>query len=201
MQFEFVVAVDENLGIGKEGKIPWHCPDDLKNFKTVTNGHILVMGYKSYKDIHDNYFVKRKDIASLPPHEQFNTPLLPGRKVVVLTTKHTFLPGAYGCCQSIQHIKDMLMDSHTLMVVGGSQVFDAFLQTEEVSRIHLSIIKGTYDCDVNFPASISRDANNTWTVTTKTKNIPYHFGGYGIIHDQFSFTTLQLIDNDNGAVQ
>lgn len=201
MKFEFVVAVDEKMGMGKEGKIPWYCPEDLKNFKAITSGNIVVMGYKSYKDIYDNYFLKRKDVVALPPHEQFNTPLLPGRKVVVLTTKHLFLPGAYCCCRSIQQIKETLMDSHTIMVVGGGQVFDAFLQTEKVQRIHLSVINGTYDCDVNFPASISRDASSTWTViTTTNKHIPYHFGGYGIKNDQFSFCTLDLIDNDNGAV-
>ena len=68
MKFEFVVAVDEGMGMGKEGKIPWYCPEDLKNFKAITSGNIVVMGYKSYKDIYDNYFLKRKDVVALPPH-------------------------------------------------------------------------------------------------------------------------------------
>ena len=54
--------------MGKEGKIPWYCPEDLKNFKAITSGNIVVMGYKSYKDIYDNYFLKRKDVVALPPH-------------------------------------------------------------------------------------------------------------------------------------
>lgn len=201
MKFEFVVAVDEQMGMGKEGKIPWYCPEDLKNFKNVTSGHTVVMGYNSYKDIYDNYFLKRKDVIATPPHEQFNIPLLPGRKVVVLTTKHTSLPGAYCCCQNIQSVKDTLKDEHIIMVVGGGHVFDAFLQTEKVQRIHLSIINGTHNCDVNFPASISKDAeSSTWTVITKTnKHIPYHFGGYGIQHDQFNYCILELIDKNNGA--
>lgn len=204
MLFEFVVAVDENMGMGKNGKIPWYCPDDLKNFKAITSGSHVVMGYNSYKDIFDNYYSKRKDVqpilnipgVSLPP-------LLPGRTTLVLTTKHSDLPGAEACYQSIEQMKtanSILVG--TVFVVGGGQVFDTFLQTEKIQRIHLSVIKGMYNCDVKFPASIKVDLEqDTCTVVTKTnKHIPYHFGGYGIQHDQFNYGILELIEKNNGAI-
>ena len=42
-----IVAFDEQTGFGKDGKIPWHYPRDLKHFKNTTSGAALVMGRKN----------------------------------------------------------------------------------------------------------------------------------------------------------
>src|SRR5436190_5277929 len=59
-----VVARAQNGVIGRDGKLPWHLPADLKRFKALTMGSVMVMG--------------RKTFESLPG-------LLPGRRHVVLT--------------------------------------------------------------------------------------------------------------------
>src|SRR6185312_9192476 len=59
-----VIARAENGVIGREGKLPWHIPADLKRFKALTMGSVMVMG--------------RKTFESLPG-------LLPGRRHIVLT--------------------------------------------------------------------------------------------------------------------
>lgn len=46
-----IVAIAENHAIGKDGKLPWHYPADLKFFKRTTIGHALVMGYNTWKSI------------------------------------------------------------------------------------------------------------------------------------------------------
>lgn len=46
-----IVAVDKNLAIGKDGKLPWHYPADLKFFKETTTGNAIVMGYTTYESI------------------------------------------------------------------------------------------------------------------------------------------------------
>jgi dihydrofolate reductase len=46
-----IVAMDRNNLIGIDGKLPWHRPDDLKNFKALTTGHTVVMGRKTYESI------------------------------------------------------------------------------------------------------------------------------------------------------
>ena len=48
MIISIIAAVDEGGGIGIKNKIPWHLPADLKRFKTITMGHHLVMGRKTY---------------------------------------------------------------------------------------------------------------------------------------------------------
>ena len=46
-----VVAVSENGVIGKDGKLPWHFPADLKFFKDLTTGHTVIMGRKTFDSI------------------------------------------------------------------------------------------------------------------------------------------------------
>jgi dihydrofolate reductase len=46
-----IVAVAENLAIGKDGKLPWHYPADLKFFKETTTGNAVVMGFHTWESI------------------------------------------------------------------------------------------------------------------------------------------------------
>ena len=46
-----IVAVAQNLAIGKNGKLPWHYAADLKFFKQTTTGHAIVMGWNTWKSI------------------------------------------------------------------------------------------------------------------------------------------------------
>ena len=46
-----IVAVAKNLAIGRDGKLPWHYPADLKHFKQTTTGHAVVMGSNTWRSI------------------------------------------------------------------------------------------------------------------------------------------------------
>jgi dihydrofolate reductase len=46
-----IVAVAKNNAIGKDGKLPWHYPSDLKHFKETTTGHAVVMGMNTWRSI------------------------------------------------------------------------------------------------------------------------------------------------------
>lgn len=46
-----IVAIDSERGIGKDNRLPWHLPADLKYFKSVTTGHPVIMGRKTYESI------------------------------------------------------------------------------------------------------------------------------------------------------
>ena len=46
-----IVAYANGRVIGKDGKIPWHLPDDIQHFKRITSGHIVVMGRKTFEEV------------------------------------------------------------------------------------------------------------------------------------------------------
>lgn len=52
LPLNMIIAVDKKTGgIGYEGKLPWHCPDDLKFFREMTIGHTCICGYRTFKDM------------------------------------------------------------------------------------------------------------------------------------------------------
>ncbi len=67
-RFSIVVGMSENRVIGVNGGLPWHLPEDLKWFKSLTSGHMIVMGRKTYDSIgrplpkRRNIVVSRQDL-------------------------------------------------------------------------------------------------------------------------------------------
>jgi dihydrofolate reductase len=123
--------MDEKRGIGIEGKIPWHLPADLKHFKSLTMGHHIIMGRKTYESI--------------------GRPL-PGRTMVVVTRNPVYQ--AEGCL--IAHSLESAIDKarrsgdDEVFIIGGSQIFAKAL--EMADRIYLTEVHATTNADVFFPA-------------------------------------------------
>jgi dihydrofolate reductase len=111
-----VVARAENGVIGREGKLPWHLPADLRRFKALTMGSAMVMG--------------RKTFESLPG-------LLAGRRHIVLTRDRTW--GAEGAevARSTEEAL-RLAGSEPVSVIGGADIFTLFLPIAD--RIELTEI-------------------------------------------------------------
>jgi dihydrofolate reductase len=118
-----IVAVDRNGAIGKGGGLPWHYSADLRFFKEQTTANACVMGYKTWLTL------KRP---------------LPGRLNVVLTRREQAEPRESVVWlrdeQSVLSLKDYLKCD--LYVIGGAQVFGAFLKEIErwvVTEVPLSV--------------------------------------------------------------
>ncbi len=123
MRLIIIAAVAENGCIGKQGKIPWHFPDDFKHFKSVTLGHTIVMGRKTFESI--------------------GKPL-PGRKNVVLSSVH--FDGDLVVAVSFE---DILKLDGNVYICGGSRLYrDALPQADEMIITH---IPGEYEGDTFFP--------------------------------------------------
>jgi dihydrofolate reductase len=100
-----VVARARNGVIGRDGSLPWHLPADLKRFKALTMGSVMVMG--------------RKTFESLPG-------LLPGRRHIVLTRDASWR--AEGA--EVAHDVDgaiRLARGEPISVIGGADIFAMFM--------------------------------------------------------------------------
>ena len=116
-----VVARARNGVIGRDGKLPWHLPGDLKRFKALTMGSVLVMG--------------RKTFESLPG-------LLPGRRHVVLTRDGGWKADGAEVAHSIDEAV-RIAGNESISVIGGADIFELFLPladrielTEVLADIH-----------------------------------------------------------------
>jgi dihydrofolate reductase len=110
-----IVARAENGVIGRNGKLPWHLPADLKRFKALTMGKPMIMG--------------RKTFESLPG-------LLPGRRHIVLTRGRWSAQGA-----EVAHDTGsaLALAGDEASVIGGAEVFDLFephADRWELTEIH-----------------------------------------------------------------
>ena len=113
--------------IGREGKLPWHIPADLKRFKAITMGTAMVMG--------------RKTFESLPG-------ILPGRRHIVLARDLTWQ--AEGA--EVAHSADealALAGSERVSIIGGADVFALFLPVAD--RIELTEVLADIPGDTVMP--------------------------------------------------
>ena len=63
MEIHIIWAQDNNSGIGKNHKLPWHIPEDLKNFKNITKNNTIIMGRKTWDSLPIKPLPFRKNIV------------------------------------------------------------------------------------------------------------------------------------------
>jgi dihydrofolate reductase len=126
-----VAAVARNGVIGVDGGLPWRLPDDLRRFKALTLGHVLVMGRKTYESI---------------GHP------LPGRATIVVTQNPSWDPGAaeVRVAESVSGAIEAAAGlDHEVFVVGGAQVYAAALPLAD--RLELTWVDAEPEGDTTFP--------------------------------------------------
>jgi len=125
-----IVAIAENLAIGKDNDLLWHIPEDLKRFKKITVGHTIIMGKRTW--------------YSLPKRP------LPDRRSVVISD----IPGEIieGCVMaySIEDAVTKCDPSEENFVIGGASVYRQFLPL--AGRLYLTRVHKPFEGDVFFPA-------------------------------------------------
>lgn len=126
----FLFAMDKNWLIGKDNKLPWHLPNDLKYFKETTMNKKIVMGRKTFESI--------------------GRPL-PGRETIVLTKNEKF--SCEGCLvfHSINEFLQFAQNNkeEEMFVIGGAKIFEALLPFAD--RLYVTEIEGEFEGDTYFP--------------------------------------------------
>ncbi|MEK7612973.1 MAG: dihydrofolate reductase [Patescibacteria group bacterium] len=134
-----IVAMGENRLIGRKNGLVWHIPDDLKRFKTLTLGHPVIMGRKTFESI--------LTILGKP---------LPGRTNIVVTrspdaTSRRNLDNVL-VTQSLKEALEKAgeIDQEEIFIIGGAQIYEQALPF--VDRLYLTLIDDRKDGDAYFPA-------------------------------------------------
>ena len=123
-----IVAMARNRVIGAHGKIPWHLPNELKLFKTLTMGHAIVMGRRTYESIGR---------------------LLPGRTTVIVTRQADYrVPGAV-VAHSLAEALDACKADAEVFVIGGAELFRETLPIAH--RIYLTVVDAEPEGDTFMP--------------------------------------------------
>jgi dihydrofolate reductase len=134
-----VVAVAHNDVIGRDNDLPWHLPGDLRWFKQLTAGHVVLMGRRTHESI-----VKRLGRA------------LPNRLSVVLShSPLSPLPAGVVAVRGVDEAVTMAQNMATFMgreqvfVIGGQSVYAALLP--QVQRLYVTRVEADVAGDATMP--------------------------------------------------
>jgi dihydrofolate reductase len=127
MILSIIVAIAENGAIGKDNRLPWHLPEDLKFFKRTTLGKPVLMGRKTY--------------------ESLGKPL-PGRLNIVISRQRLQLPEGVLLYHSLEESIKRLEEENTDegFVIGGGDIFKEVLPDIDrmyITRVHTIIDDAT----------------------------------------------------------
>ena len=154
MTTSIIVAIARNHAIGKNNKLLWHLPNDLKHFKDVTTGHTVIMGRKTY------------DSVGKP---------LPNRRNIIITRKDIKIEG----CEVVKSIEDafaLCAGEEEVFIVGGAEIYRQSIHLTD--RIYLTIVHQQFDADSFFPEIDYKEWNETaredYQPDEKNK-LPYSF--------------------------
>jgi len=137
-----IAAIDENNAIGSNNQLLCHLPNDLKHFKTITQGHTIIMG--------------RKTFESLPKGA------LPNRRNIVISRNKDFHPENVDVFSSISKALDTCKSEKEVFIIGGGSIYEQFFNFAD--RLYITYIHHRFEnADTFFP-----QINNTqWKETLR----------------------------------
>lgn len=133
-----IVACDPKGVIGKKGKLPWHCPEDLAYFSDTTKGHMMVMGYRTFFSLPSHYFEDRMGTVFT---RQKPVPD-PKPNLIFLSSLEEFF-------SLLGHLKEQ-----DCYIIGGAEIYRLFLEKNLISEFLVTQFKDFYEGDTFFPLAL-----------------------------------------------
>lgn len=158
-ELTIIVAASENNAIGKDNALIWHLSDDLKRFKTLTNGHHIIMGRKTF--------------------ESFPKPL-PNRIHVVITRQKDYqAPKDVMVVNSLEEAITYSKNDEQPFIIGGGEIYKQAMVLAD--KIELTRVHESFKADTFFPEidnSIWKETSNTFHDNDKEHKYPFSFMTY-----------------------
>jgi dihydrofolate reductase len=122
-----IAAASENNALGKDNQLVWHLPDDFKRFKTLTSGHYIIMGRKTF--------------------ESFPKPL-PNRTHIIITRQADYqVPEGSIVVSGLQEAIDVCPKNEEVFIIGGGEIYKQSIDVAnklEHTRVHTTVEADTF---------------------------------------------------------
>ena len=141
-----IVAVAKNNVIGKDNKLIWHLPEELKRFKKLTTGHTIIMGRKTFESLGR---------------------VLPNRKHVILCNdmEMNIDDENVEVLEDISMLKEYVESEEENFVIGGATIYKLLIPY--ANKLYITEINENFDGDVYFP-EINKDE---WKIVKEERGI------------------------------
>ncbi|MEC3905697.1 dihydrofolate reductase [Tamlana sp. 2201CG12-4] len=158
-ELTIIVAAATNDAIGKGNALIWHLSDDLKRFKTLTNGHHIIMGRKTF--------------------ESFPKPL-PNRTHVVITRQGDYkAPDDVIIVNSLEDAIDASKNDSQPFIIGGGEIYKQALAIAD--KIELTRVHHDFEADTFFPkidTTVWKETANVFHKKDENHNYEFSFITY-----------------------
>lgn len=141
-----IVAVAKNNVIGKDNKLIWHLPEDLKRFKKLTTGHTIIMGRKTFESLGR---------------------VLPNRKHIVLCNDAnlTIEDENVEVIDDIKLLENYINSEEENFVIGGATIYKLLMPY--ANKMYITKINEEFEGDVYFPQIKEEE----WKIIEQQKGI------------------------------
>ena len=155
-----IVAKAQNNIIGKDNKLLWHIPEDLKMFKKLTTGHTIIMGRKTFESLGR---------------------VLPNRKHIVFTQNPDFKVNDENVkvIHSMLEIQEYIESKEENFVIGGAMIYNLLMPY--TNKMYITEIHKDFEGDTVFPKinlDIWKEVSREKGKDVKENNLDYDFVKY-----------------------
>lgn len=133
-----IAAASENNALGKNNEMIWHLPNDFKRFKTLTSGHHIIMGRKTFKSL-------------VKP--------LPNRTHIVITRQKNYAPEGCIVVHSMEEAIEVCPENQNSYIIGGGEIYTLGMPFSD--KIELTLVHHNFEADAFFPEIELKD----WEIT------------------------------------
>jgi dihydrofolate reductase len=148
-----IAAIGANRELGKDNKLLWKNPEDMKRFRELTAGHPVIMGRTTFQSI-------GKPLAN--------------RTNIIITRDENFQASgclvAHSLLEAINRAKEIYKNE--IFIIGGGQIYAQAIDIAD--KLYLTVIEGTFDADTFFP-DYSRFKKVVFRQDGQTDNLKYTF--------------------------
>lgn len=164
-KISIIAAIGENRELGKNGKLLWHISEDLKRFKKLTDGHVVIMGRKTFDSLPEKWrpLPNRINIVVTRDINNFKFEILNLKSNLKSKFSNNQnrkkINNELYVCDSLEAAIKLSKDSiiyhqlsiinNEVFIIGGGQIYQQGIKY--VDKLYLTIVKGTYPADVFFP--------------------------------------------------
>ena len=129
MAYSIIVAIAQNMAIGKNNDLLWHLSEDLKYFKKTTSGKTVIMGYNTWLSLPVKPLPKRRNVV-LVPDSEFDSP-------------------DFESAYSIDDVRKICNADNECFIIGGGSVYKQFIPFAD--KLYITWIFKDFEADTFFP--------------------------------------------------
>ena len=186
MKINIIVAFSKNMGIGLNNALPWNIPSDLKKFKNLTTGNnnnAVIMGKNTWESLPVKYLNNRDNLIlskTLNINVDYN---INNTNIDNNITKKICKIRSFSNVNSIMEFCK-LQKYDDLWIIGGSQIYDLFINNENIiiDSIYITYIDKEYECNCYFPEINLNKYSKNIQLHVDNKNL-HDFKIYDIVYN------------------